>query len=95
MPESQITLYGSHVSGHTHRVQLLLGMLEIPYHFVQALAQRQYLAAEHPTIADLACYSYIAHAPEGGISLEPYPATRSWLSRVESLPRFQPMQCSV
>ncbi|HZH26739.1 MAG TPA: glutathione S-transferase [Azospirillaceae bacterium] len=55
------------------------------------LTDRTYLAAEHPTIADLACYSYIAHAPEGGISLAPYPALRAWLSRVEALPHFKPM----
>lgn len=55
------------------------------------LADRDFLAAGHPTIADLACYSYIAHAPEGGISLQPYPAVRRWLSRVEALPRFVPM----
>jgi glutathione S-transferase len=37
----------------------------------QHLAGRNYLATEHPTIADLACYSYVAHAPEGSVSLEP------------------------
>jgi glutathione S-transferase len=36
------------------------------------LAGRMYLAVEHPTIADLACYSYVAHANEGGISLDRY-----------------------
>jgi len=198
MPDSQITLHGTHLSGHVHRVELLLRMLQLQYRFEEAtaevrrsrgflklnplgqipvlqdgaivladsnailvylakryapgspwlpeepvaasrvqrwlsvaagelkygpaaariaslwgnpadrgkadeiaarllrfmeehLAERQYLAAEHPTIADLACYSYVAHAPEGGISLEPYPATRRWLSRVESLPGFHPM----
>jgi|SRR6185437_3502989 len=55
------------------------------------LTERAYLAAEHATIADLACYSYSAHAPEGGISLQPYPALRGWLSRIEQLPRFVPM----
>jgi glutathione S-transferase len=55
------------------------------------LAERTYLAAGHPTIADLACYSYVAHAPEGGISLDPYPSVRAWLARVESLPQFVPM----
>jgi glutathione S-transferase len=55
------------------------------------LVDRAYLAAAHPTIADLACYSYTAHAPEGGISLEPYAALRSWLSRIEALPRFEPI----
>jgi glutathione S-transferase len=34
------------------------------FRFMDAhLAERSYLAAVHPTIADLACYSYIAHAP--------------------------------
>jgi glutathione S-transferase len=54
----------------------------------QHLVARDYLAAAHPTIADLACYTYVAHAPEGGISLEPYPAVRAWLARVESIPGF-------
>jgi glutathione S-transferase len=52
------------------------------------LANRTWLAVDHPTIADLACYSYVAHAPEGGISLDPYPSVRAWLARVEALPQF-------
>jgi glutathione S-transferase len=52
------------------------------------LAGRTYLASDKPTIADLACYSYIAHAPEGGVSLDPYPAVRTWLLRIEALPGF-------
>jgi len=55
------------------------------------LAERAYLAAAHPTIADLACYSYIAQAPEGGVALESYPAVRAWLRRIEALPRFRAM----
>jgi glutathione S-transferase len=55
------------------------------------LANRSYLAADHPTLADLACYSYVAHAPEGGILLDPYPAIRAWLARIEALPHFKPM----
>jgi glutathione S-transferase len=46
---------------------------------------------DHATIADLACYSYVAHAPEGGIALDLYPDLRAWVSRVEALPRFKPM----
>jgi glutathione S-transferase len=57
----------------------------------QHLAQRTYLATDHPTIADIACYSYVAHAPEGGISLQAYPAVRAWLQRVEALPGFRGM----
>lgn len=59
------------------------------------LADRNWLATERPTIADLACYSYVAHASEGRISLEPYPAVRAWLKRVEGLPKFRPMPTSV
>jgi glutathione S-transferase len=56
------------------------------------LTGNAFLAAEHPTLADLACYAYTAHAPEGGVSLEPYPSIRTWLTRIEALPRFKPMQ---
>jgi len=55
------------------------------------LKGRLHLAADHATIADLACYSYVAHAPEGRISLEPYPEIRAWIARVEALPSFKPM----
>ena len=195
---SAITLYGIHLSGHVHRVEMLLEMLELPYAFVEApgevrssaeflqlnplgqipvltdgdlvlcdsnailvylvkryapgsswlpddaagaaqvqrwlsiaagevkygpaaarvalqwgraedavpagrvadrllrfmdahLTGRQFLVLEHPTLADLACYAYVAHAPEGGIALEPFPQVRAWLVRVEALPRFKPM----
>ncbi|MGO4835423.1 glutathione S-transferase, partial [Rhizobiaceae sp. 2RAB30] len=58
------------------------------------LARRHYLAAEQPTIADLACYAYVAHAPEGRISLEAYPSVREWLKRIEALPGFKAMPSS-
>lgn len=54
----------------------------------QHLTGRDYLATDHPTIADLACHSYVAHAPEGGIPLDNYPAVRAWLARIEQLPGF-------
>lgn len=54
----------------------------------QHLSERDYLATEHPTIADLACHSYVAVAAEGGISLSPYPAIRRWAARIAALPGF-------
>lgn len=57
----------------------------------QHLAARAFLAAGRSTLADLACYAYVAHAPEGGVALDPYPAVRAWLRRVEALPGFIPM----
>ena len=55
------------------------------------LQKTAFLVGEAPTIADVANYSYIAHAPEGNVSLAPYPHLRSWLARIEGLPRFIPM----
>ncbi|KAB0640533.1 glutathione S-transferase family protein [Burkholderia latens] len=55
------------------------------------LAGKPFAAGAQPTIADVAAYTYIAHAPEGGVSLEPYPHVRAWLARVEALPGFVAM----
>lgn len=57
----------------------------------QELANKPFAAGDHVTIADIAAHTYIAHAPEGGVSLEPYPNIRAWLRRVEALPRFLAM----
>jgi len=55
------------------------------------LSRARWLAGEDATIADLANYTYIAHAPEGGIELHEFPAVQAWLARVEALPHFSPM----
>lgn len=55
------------------------------------LGKRPFAIGSHPTIADVAAYTYIAHAPEGGISLEPFPNIRAWLARIEALPGFVAM----
>jgi glutathione S-transferase len=54
-------------------------------------AMRDFALGGSPTVADVAAYSYIAHAPEGGLDLGPYPALRAWLGRIEALPGFVPM----
>ena len=58
------------------------------------LKNAPFLTGNTPTIADIANYTYIALAPEGNISLDPYPHLRNWLQRIEALPRFVPMQKS-
>ncbi len=55
------------------------------------LKKKEFLAAAHPTIADVACYSYIAHAPEGDVSLDEYKNIKAWLKRIEALPGFVAM----
>lgn len=57
----------------------------------QQLAQTPFLAGSVPTLADIANYSYVARAPEGRVSLEPYARLRAWLASIEALPGFVPM----
>lgn len=59
------------------------------------LAKGLFLVGDQATIADIANYSYIAHAPEGNVSLEPYANVRAWLARIEALPGFVPMPRTV
>lgn len=54
----------------------------------QHLTDREFLATDNATVADLACYSYVAVAPEGGIALTPYPAIQRWVARIAALPGF-------
>ncbi len=55
------------------------------------LKDRQFVLGAQPTIADIAAFSYIESAPEGGLSLEAYPHIRAWLARVRALPGFVAM----
>ena len=57
----------------------------------QELSLRPFLVGETPTLADVALYTYTAHAPEGDVSLAAYPAIRTWLTRIEALTGFIPM----
>jgi len=50
------------------------------------LKSNQWLALGRPTIADIACYPYVALAHEGGFKLEDYPGVAAWVKRFESLP---------
>lgn len=52
------------------------------------LQGREWIAADRPTIADVALYSYIARAPEGNVDLSAYGAVNAWLRRIEALPGF-------
>jgi len=68
------------------------GVAHTVFAIVEAqLDDKPWLAGSAPTIADVAHYSYTAHAPEGDVSLQPYPNIRAWLGRVEALPGFVAM----
>lgn len=55
------------------------------------LATSAWLAADHATIADLACYPYVALAPQAGLELESFPSVRAWVGRIQALPRYAGM----
>lgn len=52
------------------------------------ISGKSFLAANGPTIADIACFPYVALAPDGGVSLDPYPSIRLWMRDIRSLPGF-------
>jgi glutathione S-transferase len=58
------------------------------------MAGKDFALGAKPSVADIAAYTYIAHAPEGGISLDAYPHIRKWITRIEALPGFVPMKKS-
>ena len=47
---------------------------------------REFLVGDAYSIADIALYAYTHVAPEGGFSLQPYPAVEAWLARVADHP---------
>jgi len=52
------------------------------------LADRDWLELNRPTIADIACFPYIALSYEGNISLDPYPNIQKWISSIKKLPNY-------
>lgn len=79
-----ITVFGADCNAEEviARAHVLLARLE------RHLSGRQWLAADHPTIADVALYSYLARAPEGNVDLSAYEQVRAFLARIEALPGF-------
>lgn len=79
-----ITVFGADFNAEEviARAHVLLARLE------RHLNGRQWLAADHPTIADVALYSYLARAPEGNVDLSAYAQVRAFLARIEALPGF-------
>ncbi|KXF75690.1 glutathione S-transferase [Paramesorhizobium deserti] len=85
-----ITLFGARfnpeeVIGRAHAI---LNILDAE------LQERDWIAADHPTIADVALYSYIARAPEGNVDISAHLNVGNWLMRMEGLPGFLPFRKS-
>ena len=52
------------------------------------LSENDWLALGQPTIADIACFPYVALGHEGGASCENHPAVCAWIGRIKALPGF-------
>ncbi|MDX2241656.1 MAG: glutathione S-transferase family protein [Leptolyngbyaceae cyanobacterium bins.302] len=57
----------------------------------QRLANHPFLVQDRYTIADIALFAYTHVADEGGFDLEPFPAIRAWIQRVQHQPQHIPM----
>ncbi len=56
------------------------------------LKDRHWLATGRSTIADVACFPYVALAPEADITLYDRPNVLSWIRRMQSLPGYIGME---
>ena len=81
-----VTVFGARFNADEviGRAHTLLARLE------SRLSGQDWLVGQHPTIADVAIYSYVARAPEGNVDLSGYPSVNAFLRRVEALPGFTP-----
>lgn len=79
-----ITVFNAPLNAEACHATAAKGLGKLEAH----LEGRDFLVGNTPSIADVAIYSYTAHAPEGGVSLDPYPKVRRFLANVEALPGF-------
>ena len=79
-----ITVFGAPIDPETAAATAAKAMSKLE----AGLKGRDWLVGDRPTVADVAAYSYTAHAPEGNVSLEPYPNVRRWIARFEALDGF-------
>ena len=55
------------------------------------LANNKWLALDRMTIADVACYPYVALAPDADVDLGAYPSVVAWIDRIRAQPGHLPL----
>ncbi len=69
----------------TQKAEYILNLLN------EHLSTHTWLEFEHPTIADVAVFPYVALARDGKINVDAYPHVLSWIDRIKQLPGYVPM----
>lgn len=59
--------------------------------FEKHLTGRDWLATGRPTIADVACYPYVALSRQGELPLDDFAQVLGWMNRVQSMPSYVAM----
>ena len=57
----------------------------------QGLEGRSWLVGDGYSLADVSLYAYTHVAADAGLPLDPYPAIRAWIGRIEREPRWAPI----
>ena len=74
-------------TGETPVTDFLEGRLKSALKVLEGhLADRDFVAADRPTIADLSLCGYLFWPDEFNVNWDDYPAIGSWLKRIEALP---------
>lgn len=81
MPESRIAEFEAKQAVGIKALQLMEDHLK----------SNSFLVGDSMTTADIALYAYTHVAHQGGFDLNNFPAIRSWINRIQSLPTYQGM----
>ena len=83
------TMINRTVDKEPAKANAVQALRELEAHLVeQQLQGSSWLVDGQATIADIACFPYVALSPDANIEHDPYPAIRNWLYAIKSLPGF-------
>ena len=83
----RIRLFGQDADLIPHQVKGIGGLKLID----AQLGTRSFLCGENPTVADIACYPYVAMAGEGEIDIAPYSNIQAWMTRIQGMDGYIPL----
>ena len=80
------------VDGDAARASAIRDLRALERHLTdRVLEGGLWIAGDGPTIADIACFPYVALSPDAGLEHDGYPAIRNWLYAIRGLPGFVTM----